>query len=307
MLKIYHGLEKVDNSPKIVTLGNFDGVHKGHKELIKKAVEIGKEKEIPSFVVSFFPHPRLFFNEELKYINTLKEKNRNIEKLGIDALVVLEFNKDIASLTRENFVKEILYNKLNAKAVVVGFDFLFGKNREGNPENLIETAAQYGIEVYVVPPVEINNQRISSSLIRKFYDAGEIDKAKEFLGYYPEITGKVVRGKQIGKSIGFPTANIDYDKDQLIPGNGVYAVKICIKNESYFGTANVGVKPTVKEDSKVEVEVHIIDYDGDIYDEEVSLVFIGKIRNEKKFSSLEELKNQIDNDIIFAIKKYCLK
>lgn len=306
-MKIYHGLEKVDNSPKIVTLGNFDGVHKGHKELIKKAVEIGKEKEIPSFVVSFFPHPRLFFNEELKYINTLKEKNRNIEKLGIDALVVLEFNKDIASLTRENFVKEILYNKLNAKAVVVGFDFLFGKNREGNPENLIETAAQYGIEVYVVPPVEINNQRISSSLIRKFYDAGEIDKAKEFLGYYPEITGKVVRGKQIGKSIGFPTANIDYDKDQLIPGNGVYAVKICIKNESYFGTANVGVKPTVKEDSKVEVEVHIIDYDGDIYDEEVSLVFIGKIRNEKKFSSLEELKNQIDNDIIFAIKKYCLK
>jgi riboflavin kinase/FMN adenylyltransferase len=305
-LEIFYGLDNIDYSKKVVTLGNFDGVHLGHKELISKAVSLGKEKNLLSYVVSFYPHPRSFFNEDLKYINTLEEKHKNIKAIGADALVILEFNDGIASLSRESFVKEILYKKLNAQIVVVGFDFLFGKNREGNAENLAESASEYGIEVYVTPPVEVDGLKVSSSLIRECYTTGEVEKAKKFLGYYPKISGEVISGKQLGRNIGFPTANISYDKEQLLPGKGVYGVKICIKEKEYAGIANVGVKPTVKKDDLVEVEVHVIDFLDDIYGENVSVSFLGKIRDEIKFSSLEELKNQIDNDVKTAIKKYCL-
>ncbi|NCC81504.1 MAG: bifunctional riboflavin kinase/FAD synthetase [Clostridia bacterium] len=306
LLEIFYGLDNIDYSKKVVTLGNFDGVHLGHKELISKAVSLGKEKNLLSYVVSFYPHPRSFFNEDLKYINTLEEKHKNIKAIGADALVILEFNEGIASLSRESFVKEILYKKLNAQIVVVGFDFLFGKNREGNAENLAESASEYGIEVYVTPPVEVDGLKVSSSLIRECYTTGEVEKAKKFLGYYPKISGEVISGKQLGRNIGFPTANINYDKEQLLPGKGVYGVKICIKEKEYAGIANVGVKPTVKKDDLVEVEVHVIDFLDDIYGENVSVSFLGKIRDEMKFSSLEELKNQIDNDVKTAIKKYCL-
>lgn len=305
-MEIFYGLDNIDYSKKVVTLGNFDGVHLGHKELISKAVSLGKEKNLLSYVVSFYPHPRSFFNEDLKYINTLEEKHKNIKAIGADALVILEFNDGIASLSRESFVKEILYKKLNAQIVVVGFDFLFGKNREGNAENLAESAGEYGIEVYVTPPVEVDGLKVSSSLIRECYTTGEVEKAKKFLGYYPKISGEVISGKQLGRNIGFPTANINYDKEQLLPGKGVYGVKICIKEKEYAGIANVGVKPTVKKDDLVEVEVHVIDFLDDIYGENVSVSFLGKIRDEMKFSSLEELKNQIDNDVKTAIKKYCL-
>lgn len=305
-MEIFYGLDNIDYSKKVVTLGNFDGVHLGHKELISKAVSLGKEKNLLSYVVSFYPHPRSFFNEDLKYINTLEEKHKNIKAIGADALVILEFNEGIASLSRESFVKEILYKKLNAQIVVVGFDFLFGKNREGNAENLAESASEYGIEVYVTPPVEVDGLKVSSSLIRECYTTGEVEKAKKFLGYYPKISGEVISGKQLGRNIGFPTANINYDKEQLLPGKGVYGVKICIKEKEYAGIANVGVKPTVKKDDLVEVEVHVIDFLDDIYGENVSVSFLGKIRDEMKFSSLEELKNQIDNDVKTAIKKYCL-
>ena len=305
-MEIFYGLDNINYSKKVVTLGNFDGVHLGHKELISKAVSLGKEKNLLSYVVSFYPHPRSFFNEDLKYINTLEEKHKNIKAIGADALVILEFNEGIASLSRESFVKEILYKKLNAQIVVVGFDFLFGKNREGNAENLAESASEYGIEVYVTPPVEVDGLKVSSSLIRECYTTGEVEKAKKFLGYYPKISGEVISGKQLGRNIGFPTANINYDKEQLLPGKGVYGVKICIKEKEYAGIANVGVKPTVKKDDLVEVEVHVIDFLDDIYGENVSVSFLGKIRDEMKFSSLEELKNQIDNDVKTAIKKYCL-
>ena len=307
MLKIYHGLDSLDNSPKVVTLGNFDGVHKGHKELIMKTAELGAEKNLPGFVLSFYPHPRTFFNEEIKYINTLDEKNKNLKDLGADALVILEFNKEIAGLTAESFLQEILHRKMNAKIVVVGYDFLFGKNREGNAESLKEKASAFGIDVYIVPPVEVNGVRVSSSLIRECYIAGDVVMAKEFLGYYPTLSGKVVSGKQLGREIGFPTANIDYEKDRLIPGNGVYAVNVFLEDKEYKGIANIGVKPTVKEDSSVEVEVHLIGFMEDLYGKTIALSFLEKIRDEKKFSSLHELKNQIDNDVRRVIKKYCLK
>ncbi len=305
-MEIFHGLDNIDYSKKVVTLGNFDGVHLGHKELISKAVSLGEEHSLISYVVSFYPHPRSFFNEDLKYINTLEEKHKNIEALGADALVILEFNKEIAHLSKESFVEDILYNKLNAQILVVGFDFLFGKNREGNVDTLVESAKKFDMKVYVVPPVEVKGQKVSSSLIRECYVAGEIRKAKEYLGYFPNISGEVISGKQLGRNIGFPTANINYDKEQLVPGNGVYAVKIYIKEIEYIGIANVGVKPTVKEDSSVEIEVHILDFQDNIYGEIVSVSFLEKIRDEMKFSSLEELKNQIDNDVKTAIKKYCL-
>lgn len=306
-MEIFHGLDNIDYSKKIVTIGNFDGVHLGHRELISKAVFLGKKMKMPSYVVSFYPHPRNFFNGDLKYINTLEEKHKNIKALGADALVILEFNNEIACLSKDSFVENILYRKLNAKIVVVGFDFLFGKDREGNAETLLESAKKFDIEVIIVPPVEVSGLKVSSTLIREYYLAGEIEKAKDFLGYYPKISGEVIPGKQVGRDIGFPTANINYDKEQLVPGNGVYAVKVFFDSKEYTGIANVGIKPTVKENNIVEIEAHIINFQENIYGKNVSLYFLEKIRDEKKFFSLEELTNQIDNDVKTAIKKYCLK
>lgn len=302
-MKCYLGLDDIDNSPKVVTLGNFDGVHIGHKELINRAVELGLQKNLPTYVLSFYPHPRLFFKEDLKYINTLEEKNKNIRQLGANALLVVEFNKEIAELTKDSFVEEILVKKMNAKVIVVGFDFVFGKNRGGNVETLKESAALYDIEVHIIPPVKVDGERVSSTLIRDSFEKGHVEKAKKLLGYSPEISGKVVKGKQIGRTIGFPTANIDYDKEQLLLGNGVYDVEISIKGNKYSGIANIGVKPTVKEDKLVEIEVHIINFSEDIYGEEVVVRFIKKIREEMKFTSLNELKDQIKKDIDKVLHK----
>lgn len=302
-MEIYQGLGNIDSSFKVVTLGNFDGVHKGHEKLINKAVLLGRQKGLPCYVLSFYPHPKCFFKEDIKYINSLEEKSEKICKLGADALVVMEFNKEIADLSKDYFVEEILYKKMKAKVIVVGFDFLFGKNREGNVETLKQTASLYDMEVYVLPQVEVGGEIVSSSLIRKFMEAGQIKKAESFLGYSPKIVGRVIKGKQIGRTIGFPTANVSYNKEQLIPGNGVYAVQVCVKGIVYSGIANIGIKPTVKSDDLVEIEVHIIDFSEEIYGDEITVCFIEKIRDEKKFSSLEDLKKQIDKDIKKAIKK----
>ncbi len=302
-MKCYIGLDDIDSSPKVVTLGNFDGVHKGHKELIKQAVKLGHQRNIPSYVLSFYPHPRFFFKEDLKYINTLEEKNKNIKELGVEALVVMEFNKEIAHLTKDSFIEEILVKKMNAKIIVVGFDFVFGKNREGNVETLKETAALYGIEVYIIPPVTVEGERVSSTLIREYFGNGQIEKAKKLLGYYPKISGTVIKGKQIGRTIGFPTANINYDKEQLVPANGVYSVEISVKGITYPGISNIGIKPTVKNNELVEIEVHLISFSEDIYGEEVVVTFIKKIRDEMKFSSLYDLKDQIKKDIDRVLDK----
>lgn len=296
-MKFFKGLDDLDKSPKVVTLGNFDGVHKGHVELISQAVNLGAQKELPSYVLSFYPHPKSFFNQKIKYINTLEEKKENIKRLGADAFVVMEFNREIASLTKDSFVEEILVKRMNAKVIIVGYDFLFGKNRQGNVETLKETASQFGIEVHIIPPVKVDGKRVSSSLIRKFFSQGEITKVNKFLGYYPRITGRVIPGKQLARRLGFPTANIDYDKEQLLPNNGVYSAKVCIDGVIYLGTANIGVKPTVKEDRSIEIEVHILDFAKDIYEKEITVFFIEKIRDEIKFSSLEDLKKQINEDI----------
>ena len=306
-MKIYNYLEEMDKSAKVVTLGNFDGVHKGHQELIKKTVSLARDKGISSCVISFYPHPRTYFQEEIKYINNISEKIENIRNLNVDSLVTIEFNNEIACLTKEEFIEEILLKKLNAAAIVVCYDFRFGKNREGNIHNLKVIAGFYGIEVVVVPPVIIEGNRVSSSLIRDFYLKGEVREAEKYLGYLPKIKGEVIPGAQLGRKLGFPTANVNYDPEQLLPGNGVYAAKVFAEGDIFYGVANIGVKPTVKKNPLVELEVHIFDFSGNIYGKIIEVEFIERIREEKKFSSLEELEKQVTDDIRRAIKICCFK
>ncbi len=293
----------IENKPKVICLGNFDGVHKGHQELIRKTVKLAKENNYASQVISFYPHPRSFFNENIQYINSLAEKNRLVSKLGADSLELLSFNQELSSLSAEDFIKDIIYKKLKTRILVVGYDFFFGKNRQGNPEFLKEKASQYGIEVYIIPPVKVAGQLVSSTLIKEELQAGRIKEANELLGYNYQLSARVITGKQIGREIGFPTANLDYHKDKLLPGRGVYAVKVSYKRQEYFGLANIGIKPTVKKDSSLEVEVHLLNFEGDLYGQTLQVEFLDKIRDEKKFSSLEELKEQIKIDR-GQIKKY---
>ena len=293
----------IENKPKVICLGNFDGVHKGHQELIRKTVKLAKENNYASYVISFYPHPRSFFNENIQYINSLAEKNKLVSKLGADSLELLSFDQELSSLSAEDFIKNIIYKKLNARILVVGYDFFFGKNRQGDAEFLKEKAGQYGIEVYIIPPVKVANQLVSSTLIREEIQAGRLKEANLLLGYNYQLRAKVIAGKQLGRQIGFPTANLDYHKDKLLPGKGVYAVKVSHKRQEYFGLANIGIKPTVKEDSSLEVEVHLLGFEGDLYGQVLQMEFLDKIRDEKKFSSLEELKEQIKIDRE-QIKKY---
>lgn len=306
-MKIYRGLDGIDKLPKVVTLGNFDGVHKGHQELIKKTVILAKENNLSSCVLSFYPHPRSYFKEDFKYINSFSQKVENIEKLGPESLISIEFTKEIASLSKEDFIKDILHERVNASIIVVGYNFSFGRNREGNIHNLKVIAGYYGMKVIIVPPVFIEGSKVSSSLIRECFLEGDIKEAEKYLGYLPRIAGEVIPGRQLGRKLGFPTANILYDCEQLLPRIGVYAASVFYEGNIYYGVANVGIKPTIKKDSSIEIEVHIFDFSGNIYGKIIEVTFLEMIREEKSFSSLEDLEKQVTEDIKKAIKICCFK
>lgn len=293
----------IENKPRVVCLGNFDGLHIGHQELIRRTVDLAKKNNYASMVLSFYPHPRSFFNENVKYLSSLAEKNRMVRKLGADSLELLAFDQGLASLSAQEFIEKILFKKLSAKLLVVGFDFYFGKDRQGNAQFLKEKAKDYGMEVHIVDPVKISDQIVSTSLIKEFLQEGKMEEARELLGYRPQLAGKVIKGKQMGRIIGFPTANLEYDREKLLPALGVYAVKVFYRRKEYLGMANIGVKPTVKSDSDIEVEVHLLDFSGDLYGQHLRLEFLAKLRDERKFSSLEDLKEQIKIDRE-QIKKY---
>ncbi len=295
-MKIYDDIELADHTEKVVTLGNFDGVHLGHQKLISKTVEIASEKKMTSCVLSFYPHPRLYFNQEIKVINPLPEKIDNISRLGVSALITLKFTKEIASLSKEAFVKDILHQKLHAKVIVVGYNFRFGHKRSGSVEDLCQIAKRFGIETKIIPPVVIDGKVVSSSLIREYFELGEIEAIKKNTGFYPKVSGLIKKGRQLGRTIGFPTANVDYPKGQLLPSNGVYAVECLLNDKKYKGVANIGVNPTVKQDQKVMLEVYLFNFSQDIYDKNMAVIFIRKIRDEQTFPSLLQLQKKIEED-----------
>jgi riboflavin kinase / FMN adenylyltransferase len=304
-MKVHYNFDEVDaiRNP-ILTIGTFDGVHIGHQKIINRLNQEAKAKNGESVLFTFFPHPRIVLSqgesEDLKMIQSQDEKIRKLERMGLDHIIVFPFTTKFSNTNAEDFIKEFLVEKLHVNTIVVGYDHQFGKNREGSLEHLTKLSKIYPFEVIEIPAHEIDEVNISSTKIRNALLNGEIETANLYLNESFEISGKVIHGKKLGRTIGFPTANIEIeDKHKLIPCHGVYAVKVITENKSeFFGMMNVGVKPTVEKEYKLSCEVSILDFNEDLYDSKISVYLLKRIRKEKKFNGLEELKNQIKRDEI---------
>ena len=286
----------------VITIGIFDGVHTGHVALLNRMVEISKLYQKESTVLTFSPHPRIVLLQDpqkLKILTSQNEKMKHFERLNIDNVVVLPFNQETASLTAEKFIEDILVNKLNISRLVVGFNHRFGSDRITS-ENLEKISEKFGFGLEKVPSFDIYNQIPSSSQIRELLFLGDIQQANKLLGYNYTIEGKVIEGNKIGRTMAFPTANIMVKETRkLIPANGVYASLVKVKNRCYKGMTNIGLRPTINEKNKhSSIEVHILDFDDNIYYEDIEIEFIEKIRDEIKFPNLKELKKQIELDML---------
>jgi len=305
-MRIYHGIEEfnpVQNA--VVTSGTFDGVHLGHKVILKKLIQLAKERQGESVVLTFWPHPRfvLYPNDtSLKLLSTFQEKASYLSDLGIDHLIKIEFTKKFSQLSSEQFIHNILIDKIGTKLLVIGYDHRFGKNREGSFQYLASNSDKYGFEIDEIPRQDIENIAISSTKIRNALESGEIKTANEFLGSNYRLTGKVIKGSQIGRDLGFPTANIVVEESyKLIPADGSYAVKIEYQGQWHNGMLNIGFRPTVNGHTRT-IETHIFDFNQNLYGQVLTIGFVEKIRGEKKFENLEALSKQLVQDREKAMK-----
>lgn len=280
-----------------IALGFFDGIHLGHKAVIMSAVDYAKKHNIKSAVVTFRQSPYVAINNvKPNYIMTLEEKIRTIKKIGVDYLYLLDFTEDLAKQTASDYLKNLV-DKLHPKMIVTGFNHYFGYNKSGGVDYLRLMQDEYGYEFKEVSPIKLQDGIISSSEIRKALSEGNIQKANAMLGYRFYVKNEVIKGRQIGRKIGFKTANLKMPEKMLNLPDGVYAVEIEVFGKKYMGIANFGSNPTVTDDTQKFLEVHIIDFNEDIYGQIVKVNFLTKIRDEKKFQSLAELKTQIKKDI----------
>jgi riboflavin kinase/FMN adenylyltransferase len=278
-----------------IAIGTFDGVHSGHKVVLETASKMAKESNTPMVIFTFKDHPAIITgSKEVPQLITLSDEKINLLKnSNPDKCIIIDFTKELSLLSPEQFIQEILINKLKAKNICIGFNFFFGHKAAGNGQTLISLSEKYNYKANVVEPVKIDDETISSSVIRQLVNNGEIEKANKLLGYKYQISGKVVRGRGVGRSVlGIPTANMDIDPRKLIPENGVYACDVYVKNEIKKGIVNIGNRPTFDNGLKT-VETHIIDFDEDIYDEIIRIELKTFIRREKKFNGIEELKAEI--------------
>ncbi len=284
-------------TPLALSIGMFDGVHKGHQSIIKKLNTIAEQKNLESAVFTFWPHPRTVFNpnDDLKLLNTIEEKTYLLEKNGIQNLFLKEFDEAFRNLTGEEFVQKILVEKLNVKHLIIGHDHTFGKNRSGDFNLLKKMSAEFGFEVEQVEAVDFHEKHISSTQIRNALTEGNVKEANEMLGYIYSVSGEVIHGKKIGRTIGFPTANISVNPMKLLPKKGAYIVEVFVKNRRYKGMLSIGTNPTV-EGNSLSVEVYILDFDEDIYGNEISVNFRDFLHNEIKFESIEKLIERLDED-----------
>jgi riboflavin kinase/FMN adenylyltransferase len=282
----------------VMTIGTFDGVHRGHAEIIHQLVENAHATGAPSVVITFYPHPRQVIaqNASIGILTTQEEKYARLDKLGVDHLVEIPFDKNFSEQTAEDYIRNFLYKNFKPSIIITGYDHRFGKNRTGDYALLEKFGKQLGYSVKEIPAAVLEQVAISSTKIREALLNGVIKKANEFLGYAYSLYGTVTQGNQMGRTIGFPTANLLPDeKDKLIPANGVYAVWVEIGAEKFKGMMNIGYRPTVDGKNRT-IEVHILDFNASIYGERVRLSFIEKIRDEQKFESLDALKTQLHKD-----------
>lgn len=287
------------NSPTTVTLGTFDGVHLGHKKIIERLTQHSPEKH-QSLVLTFFPHPRMVLQEksDIKLLNTIQEKADLLEKAGLQNLIIHPFDQSFSQLSAEEFVKTILVDQFNVGKIIIGHDHRFGKNRSADIHDLIAFGQKYHFDVEQISAEEIDEVSISSTKIRNALYDGNIHLANEYLGYNYFLTGIVVKGKQLGRTIGFPTANLKIEEEyKLIPQNGVYVVKSTIDQKEVFGMMNIGTNPTVGGQFQT-IETNFLDFSGDLYDKELKIELLYRIRSEAKFTSIEALKQQISKDKI---------
>ena len=298
-MKIYNSLYDFKPTKKtIVTLGTFDGVHIGHQKIIEKLLQNAKEYNCESLILTFFPHPRMVLQEgsDIKLLNTIDEKSVLLDKLGLDNLIIHPFDKEFSQLSAEEFVKKILVDTFNIQKIIIGYDHRFGRNRTANIDDLILYGEKFGFEVEQISAQEINEVSISSTKIRNAILDGNMVLANEYLGYNYNLSGIVSQGKQLGRTIGFPTANIKIPEEyKLIPKNGVYIVKSILNQITVFGIMNIGVNPTVNGEN-LSIEVHFLDFDADLYDEKITISILDRIRDEQKFESVALLKLQLEKD-----------
>lgn len=298
-MKVYHSLEEVPHiGNAIVTIGNFDGVHLGHVHVLENLL-LHQGENLQSMVITMWPHPRKVLHlsaQELRFLTSIDEKIELLQNLGVDHLLIIPFTASFAQLSAESFVKEVLCDCIGVKKIVLGYDHRFGKNREGGLELLHRLAPMYGFELEEIPKQEVDNLAISSSQIRDFLALGQMENVKSLLGRRYAMSGKVVEGNKLGRTIGFPTANISLSfPEKLVPKNGVYAVFVKVGQNMHHGMMNIGYRPTISE-STLTLEVHIFDFSQDIYRQNITVFFVHYLRDEQKFSSVNDLKQQLHID-----------
>ena len=282
----------------MVTTGTFDGVHLGHQQIIKRLIETATKSNGETVLLTFFPHPRMVLFPDYKplLLNTLEEKTVLLEKAGIDHLIIHPFNREFSMLSSKEFISEILVKTLQTKKLVIGYDHHFGKNREGSFDHLKEFGPIYGFDVEEIPAQEVEHTGVSSTKIRQALTKGDVETANSFLGYSYMLSGTVVKGRMIGRSIDFPTANLQvHDPFKLIPADGVYAVNVKRGKDQLKGMLNIGMRPTVDGKART-IEVNILDFNADLYGETLTLEFVKRLRDEIKFDGIESLKQQLFKD-----------
>ena len=292
-------------SSMVAAIGVFDGVHKGHQKILKKAVSAASALSMKALVITFHPHPRRIIDPDSKinFLTTTAHKSRLIEKIGVDFLLDLKFTKKLSEMKAEDFVSKVLVGKLNIKALVVGKDFLFGRGGEGNFRLLKDIGKRYGFNVFGIEPSRIKGVQVSSTKIRKAIERGDLATASLMLGRPVSVLGTVVKGRKVGRRLGFPTANINPHHEAIPPG-GVYAVEAKVLGKKYTGVLNIGIRPTFDLKKEPAIELYIFKFKRNIYGKDVEVIFRHKIRDERKFASPEALKDQIKKDIIRAGGSY---
>ncbi|NNK72762.1 MAG: bifunctional riboflavin kinase/FAD synthetase [Flavobacteriaceae bacterium] len=309
-MKITSALESAFESGTVVTIGTFDGVHIGHKKIIERLVAKAKEEQLQSVVITFFPHPRMVLHQDsqIKLLNTIEEKSQRLEALGLDHLVIKKFTPEFSRSTALEFVEDLLVNKLKTKHLIIGYDHRFGRNRAANIDDLREFGKNFDFEVIEISAQEINEVAVSSTKIRHALQEGNVKMANRYLGHPYMLSGRVVHGQGLGKELKFPTANLQIAENyKLIPKPGVYVVRSQIDGKRVYGMMNIGTKPTVNVDGDQYIEIHLFDFNRDIYGEDLRIEVLNWIRSEQKFESVEALKLQLKKDRKMArsyIKKH---
>ena len=299
-MKIYYEIDSFKPvSNAVVTIGTFDGVHRGHQEILRNMVRRAKELGGESVVVTFYPHPRQVLSHDsgIRFISTQEEKIHHLEALGIDNLIIIKFTKEFASISSEDFIKNCIVKNINPAVLIIGYDHHFGKGRTGDFSMLYELGNQYHFKVEKIKEQDVDDMAVSSTKIRHFLKIGDIRHANSLLGYEFSYTGKVIHGQQVGHKMGYPTANIDVAEEfQLIEKPGVYATFVDFDGHSYPAMTYIGKRPTMHDNRPQSIEAHIINYNGDLYDKEIKIRFVDFVRDDKKFDNFEALKQQIGAD-----------